>query len=316
MSKRKNSKGRTGCISLVLAPLKLLFSVTVSLVRWLNSQKVTLPIRGGMTFSLLGILVILGLLCVCCSVVYTGVDTGLRQAGLLPTYTPVPTNTPRPTETPRPTATPLLTNTPRPTDTPQATVKPEPSPIPATATSVTAYVVAGADGVNLRSGPGTNYTRLGYLDPGTEAHVTGCYGDWWQIEHDGARCWVYGEIVDAFNTEDVSQVEPPPSPAPAPATATPVSTEPPAATAAPILPTDTPQPTEPVPPPRDYLAAGVWRCPNSTEGAAYVGSINSDKFHFTRCSYAIKIEPGNRICFESREAALNYNYIPCGRCQP
>lgn len=268
--------------------------------------------KGKLAIGCSGLLVIL---CLCGVVTFLLPDESGKQASEEPAATQVVAEA-QPTSTPEQTETPLPTNTLRPTDTPQPTFTPDPSSIPATAISVIPHVVAGADGVNLRSGPGTNYMRLGYLEPGAEAQVTGCYGDWWQIEHDGAPCWVYGEIVNAFNTEDVSQVEPPPSPTPAPPTVTSVSTVPPAATAAPILPTDTPQPTEPVPPPREYLVAGVWLCPNSTEGAAYVGSRNSNKFHFTRCSYAIKIGPGNRICFESREAALNYNYIPCGRCKP
>jgi hypothetical protein len=93
---------------------------------------------------------------------------------------------------------------------------------------------------------------------------------------------------------------------------------PPTATLAPATqpPTETPQPVEPAPPSRDYLGAGVWRCPDSTEGAAYVGSTESDKFHYTGCRHAAKIDPGNRICFESREAAVNYGYSPCGVCKP
>jgi uncharacterized protein YkwD len=79
--------------------------------------------------------------------------------------------------------------------------------------------VAGADGVNVRSGPGTNYTRLAYLDPGTQAEVTGHDGDWWQIEYNDAPGWVFGELVTAFNAGQLetppatptTQVEPPPA---------------------------------------------------------------------------------------------------------
>jgi len=86
----------------------------------------------------------------------------------------------------------------------------------------------------FRSGPGTNYTRLGYLDPGAETQVIGRYSDWWQIRYDETPGWVLGEIVTAFNADGVPQVEPPPAPTAAPSTATPVpTTAPPAATSVP-----------------------------------------------------------------------------------
>jgi len=124
---------------------------------------------------------------------------------LYPTFTSVPVSpSPLPTDTPVPTA------------------------VPPTAPPVAPSLVAGADGVNVRSGPGTNYTRLGYLEPGAKAEVTGRYGDWWQIRHNGGLGWVFGELVTASNADSVAQVEPPPSPTSAPATAVP-----PTATAAP-----------------------------------------------------------------------------------
>jgi len=127
-----------------------------------------------------------------------------------------------PTATPLPSAT--VPNTPTPTATLLPTATPEPTAIPATATPAVATIVAGADGVNVRSGPGTNYTRLGYLDPGAEAQVIGRYNDWWQIRYDDAPGWVFGEIVTASNADSVPQVEPPPAPTAAPSTATPVPT--------------------------------------------------------------------------------------------
>lgn len=128
---------------------------------------------------------------------------------------------------------PTMTHTPVPTATPLPTATPEPTAIPATATPAPPSIVAGADGVNVRSGPGTNFTRLGYLDPGAQAQVIGRYSDWWQILYDGAPGWVFGELVTASNADDVPQVEPPPSPTPPPPTVTPVPTAvPPTATPA------------------------------------------------------------------------------------
>ena len=69
-------------------------------------------------------------------------------------------------------------------------------------------------------------------------------------------------------------------------------------------------------PPSGYLAPGVWKCPDTTAGAAYVGSDQSDKFHYPSCRWAAKIASHNRLCFASREAATNYGYAPCGTCKP
>lgn len=82
----------------------------------------------------------------------------------------------------------------------------------------------------------------------------------------------------------------------------------------PIPPTDTPQVE--APPGSKVLADGVWRCPNSTAGAAYVGSYKSDKFHYPNCRWAKKIKDENRVCFASRSAAIAYGYVACGTCKP
>ena len=136
-----------------------------------------------------------------------------------------PTNTASfdPTETPSP--------MPSPTSSPTAT--PEPTSLPPTATPPPPVLTVGANGVNVRTGPGTDYTLLGYLDPQTDVEATGFYGDWWQIQYEGQEAWIYGDLVTAQNTEQVPQVQPPPSPTPAPATATPRPTVAPTATSAP-----------------------------------------------------------------------------------
>ncbi len=112
--------------------------------------------------------------------------------------TPVPATTAAPV---RPTATlvplPKPTNTLPPTDTPVPTA----TPIPPTPTP---YIIAGTDGVNVRSGPATTYERLGYLDPGTQAPLIGREGDWWQITYNNAPAWVYGPLVTPYNIETVT----------------------------------------------------------------------------------------------------------------
>jgi hypothetical protein len=116
--------------------------------------------------------------------------------------------------------------------TPLPTVPIEPTAIPATATPAIPMVTAGTSGVNVRNGPGINYTLLGYLEPGAQAEVVGRSSDWWQIRYAGGLAWVINQYVTATGTESVPQVGAPPPPAPPPATATPV----------PPPPTATPQP--------------------------------------------------------------------------
>lgn len=54
----------------------------------------------------------------------------------------------------------------------------------------------------------------------------------------------------------------------------------------------------------------------SGSGGSYVGSVNSDKFHYSSCGQASKIKPGNLITFSSREEAISRGYSPCKFCNP
>lgn len=116
--------------------------------------------------------------------------TAVRYPTAVPTAADVVPTQPQPTS---PLPTPTL---PPPTET----------PVPA------ATLVAGDDGVNVRSGPDISFARLGYLDPGTSAEVTGKYEDWFQIDYNGGPGWVYGELVAVTNTDNVPVVQPPASP--------------------------------------------------------------------------------------------------------
>jgi hypothetical protein len=109
---------------------------------------------------------------------------------------------------------------------PLPTATPEPTAAPPTATPAPAQVVVGAGGVNVRNGPGTNFSLVGSADPGSAAPLIGRYGDWWQIQYNGSPGWVYGELVTAENADAVPQVVPTASPTPAPVvpTATPAPT--------------------------------------------------------------------------------------------
>ncbi len=115
---------------------------------------------------------------------FEGADATSVEGGLSPEVTGEATSMPPP-----PTATAVPTVTPFPTDTPVPTATPAPTP----------YIVAGADGVNVRSGPDISFERLGYIDPGGQAPLIGQDGDWWQILYNGAPGWVFKDLVEVFN---------------------------------------------------------------------------------------------------------------------
>jgi hypothetical protein len=50
--------------------------------------------------------------------------------------------------------------------------------------------------------------------------------------------------------------------------------------------------------------------------AAFVGSLESDRFHVPGCRWAQNIAATNRVTFASREAALTAGYRACQTCQP
>jgi hypothetical protein len=95
-----------------------------------------------------------------------------------------------------------------------------------------------ADSVNLRSGPGTNYPRVGQAQKGQIFDITAKNpdGSWFQIPFNGKTVWVINDARWTSALGDMNEVavaenipEPPPTPKPRP-------TKPPA-------PTNTPAPT-------------------------------------------------------------------------
>lgn len=48
----------------------------------------------------------------------------------------------------------------------------------------------------------------------------------------------------------------------------------------------------------------------------YVGSKESDKYHYPRCRWTSKINDQNLVHFETVEEAENAGYKPCGTCHP
>ena len=95
-----------------------------------------------------------------------------------------------------------------------------------------------ANGVNVRSGPGTNYGVVGSLNDGGQFIATGQNSGWYYGTFNGQTAWVAASVVNASgNCSNLNLVDAPPAPvAPAPATteepqnSQPTSSAPPTAT--------------------------------------------------------------------------------------
>lgn len=66
------------------------------------------------------------------------------------------------------------------------------------------------------------------------------------------------------------------------------------------------------------LAASCGQAPTTTERPQhkFVGSINSNKYHYPSCQWAQRIYAENEIWFSSSEDARNHGYVPCKVCSP
>lgn len=180
-----------------------------------------------------------------------------------PSFTPKPTFTPTVPVVEEPIVAPTFTptNTPEATPTPADTPTPEASPTPeATATPEMARLVINNPTLNVRSGPGTNFSAIGQARNGERYDVTGknAAGAWYQINFNGQTGWVAGEYVivegDASAIQVAANIPAPPI----------QPTRPPAPTAAP-QPTAPPAPTSPPAPSYPFsLVQGSARCePNA-----------------------------------------------------
>jgi len=220
-------------------------------------------------------LIILAIL-MCAALVAGGcAQSGQKATPLPPTKTPKPTFTPTPNVSPTPL---VLATATQPQAAPAATVAAAPTATAApTAVPPTAAPTAPAtpklttsQNVNVRSGPGTNYNRLGELDAGQIFDITGKNpaGDWYQFNYNGQAGWVRNDFVtvsgDAGGVKVAENIPaPPPTARPAPPPA------PPAPTAVP----PPPPPAAPPAPSYDYsLLKGVGTCePNA--GATYFKGV-------------------------------------------
>ncbi len=143
-----------------------------------------------------------------------------------PTATAVPqvqattlpaTSTPEPLPTERPEATATAIEV-APTETPTAEIGPS--------------LIVSSDSINVRSGPGTAYAKIGVAAQGDGFRVTAKneQGSWWQVCcFDGQPGWLFGDLVDLQHVDAVTVAEAiptPPQPAATPVPA-PVATVPP-----------------------------------------------------------------------------------------
>lgn len=80
----------------------------------------------------------------------------------------------------------------------------------------TPIVTAGESNVNIRSGPGTNYSIVGKLLAGQSLEIMGRNADssWWQVSTSSGLGWVAASVTTAYNIDNgISVVEVPSAPA-------------------------------------------------------------------------------------------------------
>lgn len=110
--------------------------------------------------------------------------------------------------------TPVVTPEPTPTPTP------EPQPTPAPSFEQFQGKVTPADGLNVRQGPGTGYSKITALTQGTVVTVIGEQNGWYQIQYNGITGWVSGEYISKVSGGSTPTPTPTPDPTPTPTPST------------------------------------------------------------------------------------------------
>ena len=184
-----------------------------------------------------------------------------------------------------------LTETPVPEEeTAEATV---PTEIP--------IVTVGGD-MNVRSGPGEAYDRIGGAFAGEAFAITGknADGDWWQIDFGGQTGWVFGQLVTATNAETVQVALVIPAPPPP--------------TATPIPPTPVPVPTQPPAPRFPYSLIDRGQCPQNREQTFFEGLVY-DRNNNPKNGVCLHIAfggPRNTKCTGCGKPTGNWGFSPFG----
>jgi ABC-type branched-subunit amino acid transport system substrate-binding protein/uncharacterized protein YgiM (DUF1202 family) len=97
---------------------------------------------------------------------------------------------------------------------PQATPEPQETALP-TATLEGAWVHVTANVLNVRTGPGFDYDKVGQVEAGDQYRILGAIADysWLLIDYNGGVGWVKTEFVEILgDIATVSIIQPPPSP--------------------------------------------------------------------------------------------------------
>ena len=91
---------------------------------------------------------------------------------------------------------------------PGATPTPEPPVLP----DYGARGFINANGVNIRSGPSSDYESIGLLNKGEPLSYEGAYGDWFKVSALYARMvgWVYASFIDFPEPTPTPQLTPQP----------------------------------------------------------------------------------------------------------
>jgi len=63
-------------------------------------------------------------------------------------------------------------------------------------------------------------------------------------------------------------------------------------------------------------STGIVPIVSGATSGKYLGSIESDKYHYPTCRWAEKILSHHRIWFKDEAAAKAAGYVPCGVCEP
>lgn len=145
----------------------------------------------------------------------------------------------------------------------------EPTPVPPTPTPEpqNPEAIVNIDLINVRGGPGTTYNVVGGANQGDRYIITGRNqgGDWWEVDYNGGKGWLFGQLVTAENAGNVAIAAN--IPAPPPPTATPV---PPPPTAVPA-PAEPPPPAEPPKPKYEFNIAVASKCDPQAAGTWFSG---------------------------------------------
>ncbi|OBZ32231.1 Ada metal-binding domain-containing protein [Megasphaera sp. DISK 18] len=64
------------------------------------------------------------------------------------------------------------------------------------------------------------------------------------------------------------------------------------------------------------LTTILWTATAAIASAAYVGNVQSMKFHNQGCRWEQKMNESNRTYFNSRGEAVSSGYVPCKVCRP